>query len=543
MNLKMIKAVVLKTLGISAFSKDGEGKFSLSAEQKTKLTEVFGKEFAEKFETSLADHKEDAQAISAVVTSADDVVEKANADASSAEGLVNALRAHHSNVVATELKGIQAELAAEKKKTATLQETINALSSSGEELPKAENKPAIAGRADKPVVMKVNKAFAHYAGVEQFLETGVMPVQAATIEVADLKTEFGKYLSQNGNNLEIIRQIFNDFTSAKYFTTQIATTEWRAIRAFITSVSQQFSAKWNPGGKAKFTPLKIVNRRHKINYPVIPAEVLDSYMFHLYDERLSPDQMPITLYIWNTLIFPALMQDIEMRMIWKGKYVDHSGTNAEGDAATAPEDSMDGLETILVDAKASGDTGIHFFNKFPAFEFTTATDQEIINFVNAFVDWLSPFYKAVNMPLFVSAEFKRRYKRAYKNIWGQNSGQDGDFGNDRIDFSNNMIVAPDGMYGSPIIFTTPKQNMIKLRHKNEAPNVINDVQKVNYEVRLFGEYWLGVGFAIGEAVFAFVPEGYDPKAQITASIGDHDDYQDWIMDDDSDGGSLAGAGI
>ena len=61
--------------------------------------------------------------------------------------------------------------------------------------------------------------------------------------------------------------------------------------------------------------------------------------------------------------------------------------------------------------------------------------------------------------------------------------------------------------------------------------MINDVQKINYEVRLFGEYWLGVGFAIAEAVFAFVPDAYDPNAEITASLGDHDDYQEWIAEE------------
>lgn len=526
MNLKLIMAVVLKTLGISAFGKNSEGKSLLTAEQKTKLTEVFGGEFAEKFEAALPEYKEEATA--SVINVATAAESQASGD--TAEGLVNALRAHHSNVVASDLQAIKSQLTAEQAKNATLQQTVNALSVA----PEAAVAPAATGIPSREGVaarMRVNMAHAHYAGLQSFLQSGIMPINAATIEVGDLKTEFGTYLSQNGNNLEIIRQIFAGFTSSKYFTTKIATTEWRAVRALITSVSQQFSPKWNPGGKGKFTPLKIINRRHKINYPIIPAEVLDSYMFHLYDERLSPDQMPITVYIWNTLIYPALMQDIEMRMIWKGKYVDHSGTNDENDVATAPEDSMDGLETILVDEKASGTSAVKFFNRFPDFDFKTASDAQMLAFVNGFVDWLSPFYKSVNMNLFVSAEFKRRYKRAYKNIWGANSGQDGDFGNDKVDFSNNLIVAPDGMYGSPIIFSTPMENMIKLRHKNEAPNVINDVQKVNYEVRLFGEYWLGVGFAIAEAVFAFVPDGYDPTAEITASLGDHDDYQEWIPEE------------
>jgi len=58
---------------------------------------------------------------------------------------------------------------------------------------------------------------------------------------------------------------------------------------------------------------------------------------------------------------------------------------------------------------------------------------------------------------------------------------------------------------------------VKLRHKNEVPDVINDVQKHDYEVRLYGEFWLGVGFQIAEAVFAYVPANYDPQAGLRPS--------------------------
>lgn len=532
-NLKMIMAVVLKTLGISGFSKDGSGNISLSTDQQAKLTDVFGADFTTKFVNALSTFKDDASAISVTAPTAAAGVTATMDSESTAESLMDSLRAHNSQVVANSLTALQAQLQASQSQNATLQETVNALSAAPESDPAAETpSAAIAGKPGVPVVMKVDRKNTLYSAATAFLGSGIASAyQAATIEVGDLRTEFGKYLSQNGNNLEIIRQLFNGFTSSKYFTTVMATTEYRAIRALITSVSQQFTAKWTPGGKAKFTPFLIKNFRHKINYPIIPAEVLDSYMFHLYDERLSPDQMPITKYIWDNLVYPALLQDIELRMIWKGKFVDHAPTLNEGDAAPAPEDSMDGLETILVEAKASGAQGVYFFNKYPNFDFKTATNQEILDFVEDFVDWISPMYKGMTMPLFVSDEFRKRYKRAYKKIWGTNSGQAGDFGSDKIDFSNNMLEAPDGMYSSPIIFSTPKQNMIKLRHKNEVPNVINDVQKHGYEVRLFGEYWLGVGFAIGEAVFAFVPAGYNPKATITGSLGAHSDYQEFAVEE------------
>ena len=45
-------------------------------------------------------------------------------------------------------------------------------------------------------------------------------------------------------------------------------------------------------------------------------------------------------------------------------------------------------------------------------------------------------------------------------------------------------------------------------------NCINDIQKENYDVKIFGEYSLSVGFAIAEAVFASVPDGYTPYESV-----------------------------
>lgn len=523
----MIKTVVLKSLGLKAFIKNDQGNFDLSDAHKNALVGVFGQAFTDKFVEAL--NKEKAE---------DNGGEQAEANQVDAAGLMEALQAHHTGVIANNVQDLQARLnaanlslAAANADKETLQRTVAALSDESEPDAQAEI-PKFKGGSGKSFKVARN---AYYAAANSFLASGnPNDFSAASIEVGELKSEFGNYLSQNGNNLEIIKKIFKEFSSAKFFKTVRAVTEWRAVKALISSVTQQFTAKWTPGGKAKFVPLTIVNRRHKINFPIIPADVSTSYMFHLYDEGKTPDQMPITLYIWNELIYPQLLQDIEMRQIWKGKFVDHSSTQEENSAATAPEDAMDGIETILVEAKVSKDKGVHFYKPNVKFDFKAAAAagqwQSILDFVNGFVDWISPFYKTQKMPLFISDDNKRLYKRAYKKVWGVNSGQDGDFGTDRVDYSNQMLTSPEGMFNSPILFSTPMENMILLRHINELPNVIKDVQVHGYEVRIFGEYWFAVGLAIGNAVWAYVPDGYNPKAEITGALGDYKDFQDDFLD-------------
>lgn len=498
---KKMQAIVLGLLGLQEFSKDESGQLTLSDEESSKLADVLGQPFVDKFKEAMKEASTDPQP------------------------LIDAITSHNASQNQEQLRQLQAQLDQAKKDKETLQASIAQLSSS----PEPEPTPAVVAMPRKEgvkTILKVDAAKPHYKALTAFMQRGYMAA-GATIDVADLLQEFGTYLSQGANNFAMLDTIFQGFTSASYFTEAPAVTERRALQALITSVSQQYVNKWTPSGKSQFWPLKIQNRRHKINFPIVPSEVLTSYIFDMYRENLAIDQMPIFFYIWQRLMFPQLMQDIELRMIWKGKYeeLDWSAVNA-GDAGQAPEKSMDGLETIIATNRTGGNpANIRFFDG-EGFDYKTATDQEVLDFFANFFKWMAPVFRTMPMNVGCSYELRMRYREAYKNKWGTGSGTENhEFGSNRIDYSRHVLTEMDGMYGSPILFATPKSNMVKLRHINAAPNVINDVQKQDYEARIFGEYWLGAGFDYGEAVFAFCPADYDPHALITSVYGAHDTYQ------------------
>ena len=497
---------MLKFFGVKEFAVDG--KPGLTEDQRKEMLSLFDEDKVTKFEAYLKDGGEGAEST--------DI----GAD------IVLGLADKHKK----EAADLQAKLDSSNAEKVKLQKLVSDLSAEDEPEPVTTTplNPALAGKADVPRVRGINTKLGHYEAVNQYIISGRasdIRAAAATINVDNLLDEFGTYLSQNGNNLEEVQALFNGFTSAKYFTSAMAITEWRATQPLITSVSQQFKPKWTPSGQTAFEPLAIRNRRHKINMPIVPSDVLESYMLYMYDERLAVDQMPITKYIWQKLVYPQLMQDVELRMMFKGKYVD-AGVVNENDPGTSPEDSMDGLETILVEG-LDGSKNINYFD-LGSFNILDPgnTDQEVLDFMQNFTGWLAPLFRQMNMAVGCSWEAWRRYRTAYKNKWGVGSGTENtNFGGDKIDFSNNLLVPMDGMYGSPILFTTPAQNLKKLKHQNDVPQVINDVQKVNYEVRLFGEYWLGTGFGFGEGVFAAAPTGYNPKAKITEVYGASTTYQ------------------
>lgn len=505
MNWKKMLAVVLSTLGVQQFEKDAEGKDVLSEEQSDKIKGIFGEAFLSTLKKNLSAEESVAQDAEILTTLKEHF--DANTDSITAD--------------------LKTQITALENKNKTLQDTITTLAGQPEEAPKPQ--AAIAG-VGSGNTFRVNMSAPYNVAAVAALQSGQLSAAGSTIDVDPLRTEFGTYLSQ-GNSMEILRQIYNGFDTGQHMTPKIAITEWRATRAIITSIVQQFSPKWTPAGKSKFTPIAIQNRRHKINVPIVPAEVLDSWLLHLYDERQTVDQMPITKYIIENLIKPAILNDVEMRMIAKGKYKEKAwGDVNEGDAATPPEDGMDGFETILVAAKAlantADDKGVNFFDG--QINLLNCSEEEILTFFEGFVDWVSPMYQTLGMNIFTSKEVYIRYKRAYKNKWGAGSGTEKvDFGEDVVDFSSFRLVALQSMFRSPIVFSTPKQNFIMLQNRNTPQSLINDVQKSGYEVRLFGEFWLATGFAIGEAVFAHVPDGYNPKDAITSAWGASTDYQKW----------------
>lgn len=500
--MKKMMSVVLGLLGIQSFALN-DGKPSLTDEQKTQLAGLLGEDFTAKFEKFLAEGEGDT-------------------DANAGVELVTNLQTQHQQAVAD----LQAKLNKAEEERQKLQGAVLKLSSASEDEPKPSLAVELPRKEGKKSIMKVDLSKGHYREMMSFAKTGYMSANA-TIDVQDLLQEFGTYLSQGPNNFQLLDSVFNGFTSAGLFTEQPAVTEFRSIMPLITSVSQQFVNKWTPSGHSKFEPIKIQNRRHKINVPIIPSNVLTSYIFNMYRENLAPDQMPIFFYIWQNLIYPQLMQDIELRMIWKGRYEELAwGSVNEGQAGQAPEKSMDGVETIVADNFVAGNP--HNMRYFDGgdFDWFTASDKEVLDFVDEFDSWMAPIFQSMVFPVLCSKEVWKRYRRAYKNVWGEGSGTENhNFGSNAIDFSNKYLVPVDGMYGSPNLIATPPVNLVKLRHINGVPAVINDVQKKDYEARIYGEYWMGAGLQYGPMTFAYHKPGYDPHALVTGVYGAHTEYQ------------------
>lgn len=405
----------------------------------------------------------------------------------------------------------QTEKALAEKETliSDLQKTILELSQEPEPKPQATQVPP----AGKNTAFKINRSASYNKAVLAALATSNpmaidMAETASGIDIADIKAEF-KTAMPDGLKLEILtKRIYQGFPDSQHMTRRHTRGKnYIAVASIMSEVSQQFTNKWTPKGTAKFTPLEIPYRRHKINVEIDPTEVIDSWLVDLYEQGKSPDQQPLVHYIVNTHILPKIAEDITYSMIAKGKYKKATPTQ-EGEAGSAAVDSMDGFETLLVEGKTTNGCMFNFFKD--AVDVRTLSGKDLLDYVENFTSAISPLF-ANNLPVYCSPEFLKAYEKADYDVYGKYTGEKV---GSVIRFSKFRLIALDSMYDSAILFATPKTNFIELVDLSAAGACINDVQKENYKVKIFGEYSLSTGFAIAEAVFASVPDGYVPSEAV-----------------------------
>lgn len=469
MEFKKILAVVFGIFGISALAKSADGKAVLTAEQEKELTAQFGEKFLAKFKADLA--AEEAKG-------ADFTVE--NPEATALQAQVQKIN--------TELNAAMSKIKALEEDKAKLEKT--------DEIDDPEKVDANANaNGVKKVAFKPNMSFTHNKVIDAYFKTGNMQYSGDdTINTTELQAEFGLYVS--GVKLDIFQSLKQELTITQYMTTVTTEkTEWRAAKAIMDSVLQQFTPKWTPKGKTTFSPITIKNFKLKVNVPITPSDIVDQYIGYLYDENMTPDQMPIVKYIVDVLLIPQLGEDLENAMS-TGKFVERTQTQ-DGAAGSASSESMDGVVTILEALKVKVGNSVTWL--LDGVELTTAN---IVEQMNAAADAVAPLYKKKKMLIHADPDLILMYQRAYQAKFPNTKNEDA--AKLRLDFTNLTFAPVDGLIGTGVFFITPKENFIHLMSRNASDAKIF-LQVANYDVKVFMEFWKGVGFAMEEAIFAYLP--------------------------------------
>ena len=84
------------------------------------------------------------------------------------------------------------------------------------------------------------------------------------------------------------------------------------------NVVQAFSDTWTPYGKVSFGKKLLKNFQQKMNFPINPYKVYNSWVEELYEEEKKPNEMPISKYIMG-LVQEKIISDLNVVSVI-GKY-------------------------------------------------------------------------------------------------------------------------------------------------------------------------------------------------------------------------------
>lgn len=471
-----IFAMVTSLFGVASLPKDKEGKSVLTVEMEKQIAEKWGDKFLESFKKDLADAESKGNDPSK------------NADIVKLQKQLNDMKTQFDAALAE-----KESLENEKKDLQAKVEKLS-LDPENDDPEKIDMK-----EGGKKVAFKPNMAFMHNKVIDNYFNgDGSMQYSTNnTIDTAELQTEFGKYVT--GHKIDILRSLTKGLTCTQHMTTIVTDLlEWRASQAEIESVLQQFTPYWTPSKKATFTPIVIKNFLLKVNQPIKPADIIDQYIGYMYDEGLTPDAMPIVKYIVDQLILPKLQEDLENAMAI-GVFKEFTPTN-DGESApeTAALEALDGYITTLRKLKSKAGNKVTWL-----LDGVELTHSNILAEMDKVVMAVKPQYRYRTMNIHADPDLILMYQQAYLEKY-KNNMKETEVGL-RLNFSKFTFVPMEGMIGTGAFFITPKENFKHLMSRNvSAAKIFMQVQ--NYDVKVFMEFRKGTGFAMEEAIFAYLPE-------------------------------------
>lgn len=260
--------------------------------------------------------------------------------------------------------------------------------------------------------------------------------------------------------------------------------KWTIPYILFGNVVQAFSDKWTPYGQAQFDKKIVKDYHQKVNFPINPYDVYGSWVEDLYHEEKKPADMPISKYIVE-MIKKQIISDLDGLSI-AGEF------DAAQVGSTTPEygKSMNGLNKV-VDGMVLDTANPVFF---------VPVDASLANNI---VDRVTKFEKGLPSKgkistIFISLEefndyVEQRETPSDKYI-NFNDPQRG-----KTKFGRTIVGVPGLKKGR--IISWYDGNLFRLYDRKDNPATIDDVQTLDYAIKIFSQWHLGYDFAINQYCF------------------------------------------
>lgn len=304
---------------------------------------------------------------------------------------------------------------------------------------------------------------------------------ANNVDFAAIAKEIVRYGDKNPLALE--RAILSNDVYINRFAKPLAKVKgkWSVPSLFASHVVQIFHNEWNPYGSLKATLAELENFHQKVNFPFYPYEVYGSWLEHLYAEDLKPADMPISKYVVEKLLLPKIIDDTNILSV-KGVF----DINEKNKSNPRFGSSMNGLDVIVDNIVTTHpyfcipvDAGDNIVDQVTEFEKQLPkgiTIDGIILSAQDFDDYVSlretPTDQFVNLNDPMRARTK--YQRPIYSVPGLTSGR--------------IIAWVSGTF-------------FRLYDRKDNPAKIDDVQTLDYMIKIFSQWHLGYGFGASELLF------------------------------------------
>ncbi len=307
-----------------------------------------------------------------------------------------------------------------------------------------------------------------------------------TMTIEDVKKELNEYIS---NNTAVVSAgVYAGEIQINQYAKTITAVQGKYPNFFkiLSHVVQGFGeAKWTELGEAEFKHKMLQNFRQKINFPIIPDEVLNTWLANLYVEGKKADEHPISKEIIDDLL-AKIVDDLDI-LSQTGSY-DDTKLKEFGY-------SLNGVQTQV--RKAITDT------KHPAFKIPlqALSATNIVDQVKSFEKQLPKKTKKKIKYLFMSEQMRMEYADQYKQEYGTTVTFT-EANTMKTPLSNIEIVGLDNVEDD-VMFAFVDGNLARLIDVFDKPQ-ITSLQIQDYVLKIFMDFHLGYDFLMNHLVYVAV---------------------------------------
>lgn len=311
-----------------------------------------------------------------------------------------------------------------------------------------------------------------------------------TITASQIISDFGSFYLDRGQNENSLRmrpyEKFGTLEALTIMPTNDTVLEMSDVQ--VGEVLQAYQDAFTPKGAVVFKPIQIFLRPIKIDQQFNPTKLVNTWLGFLTNNNVDRTTWPFIRWMIEKYLIEQEKEDLEMKAIYNGSYLAPTAGTA-GNAINV----MDGIKKqINAGVTATSITPI-------ATGAPSTTPATWCGQVEAFVKSIPEKYWYVNMELNMSRALAQRYREGKRVKYNMSYAQETDL-ETVVDYTNIRIKGRASMTGSNKIWMTPKENYVA-GVKGYSNMEMFEIEKIDRNVKIYTDWWMGVGFLLGDLVF------------------------------------------